>query len=109
MKNPTSIRTSKLTASQLAALVSKTGMNQTEVISVAIDRMYNEEIGMKRISNKSYEVLGINPSELTGMSTEEIADLIRKVQSGLSISEPRMTEDEIQETAEKIHKDAALE
>lgn len=109
MKNPTSIRTSKLTAGQLATLVSKTGMNQTEVISVAIDRMYNKEIEMKSISNESYEVLGINPSELTGMSTEEIADLIRKVQSGLSISEPRMTENEIQDAAEKIHKDAALE
>ena len=45
-KNSTSFRISTLTASQLATLVSKTGMNQTEVISVAIDRMFNKEIEM---------------------------------------------------------------
>ena len=46
MKQQMNARISKLTAEQLAALVSKTGMNQTEVISVAIDRMHNKEFKM---------------------------------------------------------------
>ena len=46
MKQQMNARISKLTAEQLAALVTKTGMNQAEVISVAIDRMFNKEIEM---------------------------------------------------------------
>ena len=50
MKQQVNFRAAKLTASQLATLVNKTGMNQTEVISVAIDRMYNKEIEMTPVT-----------------------------------------------------------
>ena len=43
MKHPTSIRLPDLTTQQLAALIKSTGMTQSEVISTAIDRMYQEE------------------------------------------------------------------
>lgn len=43
MKQQINFRSSELTAKQLAALVNTTGMNQTEVIAIAIDRMYREE------------------------------------------------------------------
>ena len=43
-KKQISIRISDITAKHIAALAEKTGMTQTEIISVAIDRMYREEI-----------------------------------------------------------------
>jgi hypothetical protein len=45
-KRPTSTRLSDLTTKQLSDLAGMTGLNQTEVISVAIDRMYREETKM---------------------------------------------------------------
>ena len=61
---------------------------------------------MQKNSGTANEILGISPSELTGLSLDEIKNLIRDVQDGLSASEPRMTEDEILSTAEQIYKDA---
>lgn len=43
MKQQVNFRASELTSRQLGELVSLTGMNQTEVIAIAIDRMYQEE------------------------------------------------------------------
>ena len=40
------IRASALTAQRLAELKQKSGMSTTEIVSVAIDRMHREEIGM---------------------------------------------------------------
>lgn len=40
----TSFRLSELATRQLAELVSATGLNQSEVISTALDRMYQQEI-----------------------------------------------------------------
>ncbi len=57
-------------------------------------------------SGTANEILGISPSELTGLSLDEIKNLIRDVQDGLSASEPRMNEEEIDEAAKKILVDA---
>lgn len=46
MKQQINFRASDLTAEQIAKLTQQTGMLQTEVIAVAIDRMYQEEIDM---------------------------------------------------------------
>lgn len=40
----TSFRLTELATRQLAALVAATGMNQSETISTALDRMYQQEI-----------------------------------------------------------------
>jgi hypothetical protein len=56
----------------------------------------------KSISNTSNEILGINPSELTGYSVEEISDMIRSVQAGTQ--DGNMTEEEVYATAEQIYK-----
>jgi len=61
---------------------------------------------MKRSGNISNEVLGIRASELTGYTQDQIADMIRSVQAALAASEPRMSESEIQEAAEKIYTEA---
>ena len=58
----------------------------------------------KSISNTSNEILGINPSELTGYSVEEISDMIRSVQAGTQ--DGNMTEEEVLAAAEQIYKDA---
>ena len=46
------IRMSDLTARKLADLVRATGMSQTEIISIAIDRMYTIEITGKKKKKK---------------------------------------------------------
>lgn len=43
-KQPTSFRLSDLTTRQLAELISSTGLTQSEVMSHAIERMYQQEI-----------------------------------------------------------------
>jgi len=45
-KRQINFRASEHTANQLAELVTRTGMTQTEVVSVAIDRFFREEITM---------------------------------------------------------------
>lgn len=52
------------------------------------------------------ETIGYETSELKGYSLEEIADMIRSVQAGLAISEPRLSEKEIEEEAQKIYTEA---
>lgn len=42
-KQPTSMRLPALTVRQIAELIAATGMTQSEVITIAIDRMYREE------------------------------------------------------------------
>lgn len=61
---------------------------------------------MQKNSGTANEILGISPSELTGMSIPEIKNLIALTQAGLAASEPRMTDDEIDEAAKKIFADA---
>ena len=46
-KKQISIRISKLTEKQIKELLEETGMAQTEIVSIAIDRIYQEEIKMK--------------------------------------------------------------
>lgn len=43
-KQPTSFRLSDMTTRQLAELIAVTGLTQSEVMSTAIDRMYQQEI-----------------------------------------------------------------
>ena len=64
-------RISKLTANQLAALVSKTGMNQTEIISVAIDRMFNKEITMNAKFEDSRELSAAVMTHLSDLRFSE--------------------------------------
>jgi len=47
-KTQINFRASALTARHLAELVAKTGMSQTEVLSVAIDRMHTQEVQVKK-------------------------------------------------------------
>ena len=61
---------------------------------------------MKYNSGMANEILGISPSELTGMSVDEIKACIRTVQDGMSEFEPRMTEKEIDDVAHQIFVDA---
>lgn len=46
MKNLTSIRMPEITKNQIDKLQAKTGLNQSEIITTAIDRMYAQEIKM---------------------------------------------------------------
>ena len=46
MKRLTSIHISEMTDSQIEELRAKTGLNQSEIVTTAIDRMYREEIEM---------------------------------------------------------------
>ena len=73
MKQQMNARISKLTASQLATLVSKTGMNQTEVISVAIDRMYNKEIEMKNTFKTLFEAIGAGYTKVSHSTDKDIS------------------------------------
>jgi hypothetical protein len=50
MKRLTSIHISELTDKQIEQLKTATGLNQSEVITTAIDRMAREEIEMKRVT-----------------------------------------------------------
>ena len=61
---------------------------------------------MKKNSGTANEVLGISPSELTGMSVDEIKACIRTVQDGMSEFDRIMTEDDIDKAAEQILIDA---
>ena len=47
MKNPTSMRLSGMTRQQIRELAQATGLNQTEIVSVSIDRMYRSEFKSK--------------------------------------------------------------
>jgi hypothetical protein len=61
MKQQINFRASGLTAQQLSKLIQLTGMNQTEVVSVAIDRMFREET---MSSNKSFTIRKIEPVDV---------------------------------------------
>jgi capsular polysaccharide biosynthesis protein len=85
-KTQVNFRASAHTSHQLDELVKKTGMNQTEVIAVAIDRMYQEETKMKtRTMNQTVSAFRDNYAaqcsmdDFAGMSAAEIAALILTV------------------------------
>lgn len=52
--------------------------------------------------NYCEEILGFHPALLAGMDVEEVMGLIKKVQAGLSATEPRIPEDELQDVADAI-------
>jgi predicted transcriptional regulator len=57
MRTPISVRLSELQERQLAELGESTGMNQSEIIKLAIDRMAREEIKMAQ-STDYREIFG---------------------------------------------------
>ena len=67
MKTKTSVSLSDLTRSQINELAESLGINQTEVISLAVDRMYQKE------STMTYELYGftfpnnVHPDEAVKM------------------------------------------
>jgi hypothetical protein len=58
---------------------------------------------MKKNSGASNEILGVSPSELTGLSVTEIEQLIRRVQSG--VQGEKIPESEILNLAQQIFED----
>jgi len=80
--------------------MAKMGLNQ--LTAPTQGRKNRDE--MKSYSGICDEVLGVSASELTGYSVEEIAEMIRRVQAGTQDGE--MSEEEIQEAAETIYKEA---
>lgn len=56
MKSLTSIRMPKITDDQIEALKGKTGLNQSEIITTAIDRMYREEIKMNETVDRITQI-----------------------------------------------------
>ena len=58
MKNPTSMRLSEMTRQQINELAQATGLNQTEIVSVAIDRMHRSEIKTKTEEKMNMKITG---------------------------------------------------
>lgn len=58
MKNPTSMRLSEMTRQQISELAQATGLNQTEIASVAIDRMHRSEIKSKTEEKMNTKITG---------------------------------------------------
>jgi predicted DNA-binding protein len=54
MKRLTSIRLPELTDRQLAELSQLTGLNTSELLTTAIDRMYQQEIGTHENPNNEH-------------------------------------------------------
>ena len=83
MKNPTSARISDMTKKQIAELSAKTGMNQTEVITVSVNEFSNKmEAKMKTKDNLSqahYDIIDwVGDSEFINTLTEQQAqDMLR--------------------------------
>lgn len=62
------IRMSEFTANQLAEIAQKTGLNDTEIITLAIDRLHKKEIAMnKTLYERAYDRV-----ENMGFSSKEM-------------------------------------
>lgn len=74
MKQQISLRISNLTKTQIDDLGQSTGMNQTEIVSVAIDRMFREETMKYTVTvNKN----GIEISSIPDCSQREARKVAR--------------------------------
>ena len=107
VKTQINFRASDHTAKQIEELIAKTGMLQTELIAVAIDRMHREEFKGSKMNTNSEtanKVLDINPDELTGLSLTDIEYLIRRTQDNVPYM--HLTKEQITEAAQKIFNDA---
>jgi len=70
-KTQKNIRMSEFTANQLAEIAQKTGLNDTEVITLAIDRLHRKEIAMNK-SKTLYE-RAYDRVENMGFSSKEMS------------------------------------
>jgi hypothetical protein len=83
MRTPISVRLSELQERQLAELEESTGMNQSEIIKLAIDRMAREEIKMWTIVGRSnwvgaqYEKFG-GPFATKKLAEERLEEIYNK-------------------------------
>lgn len=84
MKKQVNIRMAPSTKSKLEKLIATTGMLQTEVISVAIDRMYKEEIKMdtdfEQEDKKIYKLVETQADDLgewgNDLSDDQVASIV---------------------------------